>query len=226
MKRLSTLFLALICSAAVLTSCNNEPADQTATSKPAKSDPAASNGNQETRNYEPAFTEEERAARIARKEAIAREAEENRQNNPVLKEEYNLNSTYRYIDTAPEFSMFAKLIRASDMAKQMHGTQITLFAADDEAFAKVDQGMLHKLTDPDNKKALNDFIRASMCTHVVDEKSILTANEPKDFNGKKLNITNKGGVQVNGCKVTGKAIITRNGQILRVETPIGFPESL
>ncbi|MCB0761063.1 MAG: fasciclin domain-containing protein, partial [Flavobacteriales bacterium] len=165
MKRLSTLFLALICSAAVLTSCNNEPADQPATSKPAKSDPAASNGNQETRNYEPAFTEEERAARIARKEAIAREAEENRQNNPVLKEEYNLNSTYRYIDTAPEFSMFAKLIRASDMAKQMHGTQITLFAADDEAFAKVDQGMLHKLTDPDNKKALNDFIRASMCTH-------------------------------------------------------------
>jgi uncharacterized surface protein with fasciclin (FAS1) repeats len=156
MNRIITpLFLS---AALVLTmaSCNNNEAASVETT-PAK---------------EEASQAEELTARAERKRKIQEESERLKAENPVLATEYNTTSIYKYVTTAPEFSIFAKLLMASDMAKTCHNTNMTVFVPNDAAFANVDQGVFHLLFKPSKKDALNKFINNHICQQKLVPKKL------------------------------------------------------
>jgi uncharacterized surface protein with fasciclin (FAS1) repeats len=222
MNRIITpLFLS---AALVLTmaSCNNNEAASVETT-PAKEEASQAEGITSNR---PDFTPEELTARAERKRKIQEESERLKAENPVLATEYNTTSIYKYVTTAPEFSIFAKLLMASDMAKTCHNTNMTVFVPNDAAFANVDQGVFHLLFKPSKKDALNKFINNHICQPKVGAEKIGSATGLSDGNGNAFKVNNEGILSINGVEAVKHDINTNNGNIIQVRLPIGFPTSL
>ncbi len=221
MNRIITpLFLS---AALVLTmaSCNSNEAssvESTPVKEEAQTEGVASN--------RPDFTPEQLAARAERKRKIQEESERLKAENPVLATEYNTTSIYKYVTTAPEFSIFAKLLMASDLAKTCHNTNMTAFIPNDAAFDNVDQGVFHLLFKPSKKDALNKFINNHICQPAVSAEKIGTATGLSDGNGNAYKINNEGILSINGVEAVKHDINTKNGNIIQVRLPIGFPTSL
>lgn len=224
-RTITSIFLS---AALVLTlnSCNSNE-DSTLESTP-ESTPTkeAAPQAQEAAATQHTFTPEEIQARKERKESIQAESKRLREENPVLASEYNTTSVYKYVITSPEFSIFAKLLKASDLSKTMHGSKMTAFIPNNEAFSKVDQGILHKIFKPAKKDALNKFINNHICMPAIGVEKLGSAVGLSDGNGNEIKVSNETVLSVNGAEVIKKDITTKSGNIIQIKLPIGFPTSL
>ena len=134
------------------------------------------------------------------------------------------------VDTAVEagqFETLAAALDAADLVSTLKGAgPFTVFAPTDEAFAKLPDGTVEKLLEPENK----DQLTAILTYHVVPGKvmaaDVAEIDEAQTVNGKMIDIEVDGSsVKVNDATVTAADIAAANGVIHVIDTVILPPES-
>ena len=134
------------------------------------------------------------------------------------------------VDTAVEAGQFETLAAALDAAGLVSTLKgagpFTVFAPTDEAFAKLPDGTVEKLLEPENK----DQLTAILTYHVVPGKvmaaDVAEIDEAQTVNGKMIDIEVDGSsVKVNDATVTAADIAAANGVIHVIDTVILPPES-
>ena len=121
--------------------------------------------------------------------------------------------------SAGSFNTLVAAIKAAGLVETLQGTgPFTVFAATDEAFAKLPAGTVESLLKPENKQKLI----AILTYHVVPGK-IMAADvktmQVKTVNGQSLSIVvGKDGVTINNAKVVITDVATSNGVIHAIDT--------
>jgi uncharacterized surface protein with fasciclin (FAS1) repeats len=119
---------------------------------------------------------------------------------------------------AGQFTMLATVLQAAGLVETLESAgPFTVFAPTDEAFKKLPAGTLDALLkDPAKLKAV-------LLYHVVSgevlAKDVVKLKSAKSVEGSVLKIaTGKGGVMVDGAKVTATDILASNGVIHVIDT--------
>ena len=122
------------------------------------------------------------------------------------------------VDTAVAAGKFKTLVAAvtaADLGATLKGKgPFTVFAPNDDAFAKLPAGTVEELVKPENKAKL-----AAILTYHVMAGKVMAADitgkklEPATVNGKALHVDATAGVTVNGAKVVAADIDCTNGVI-------------
>lgn len=121
---------------------------------------------------------------------------------------------------APNLSTLVEAVTAADLAETLSGEgPFTVFAPDNDAFAKVDEAALADLLKPENK----DQLAAVLTYHVVP--GTLAADDLKDgdelttVNGEKLTVSVEGDtVKVGDATVTQADVFQSNGVAHVIDT--------
>jgi uncharacterized surface protein with fasciclin (FAS1) repeats len=125
------------------------------------------------------------------------------------------------VDTAKEAGGFSTLLTAAEkagMVEKLKGKgPYTLFAPNDEAFAKIPKDQLDKLLA--DKAQLKKVLSAHIVSGKVLAKDV-KPGEKKSVEGEMLKVTNTDGVKVNGAKVVKTDVLASNGVIHVVDTVI------
>jgi uncharacterized surface protein with fasciclin (FAS1) repeats len=127
------------------------------------------------------------------------------------------------VDTAVKVGSFDTLVtavKAAGLVETLKGKgPFTLFAPNDDAFAKLPKGTVESLLKPENKAKL-----ASILTyHVVSGKVMAgdiagKALEAKSVEGSELSINAAKGVMIDDAKVVKADIVASNGVIHVIDT--------
>jgi len=117
------------------------------------------------------------------------------------------------VDTAVNAGQFRVLVQALAAAGLVEALKgpgpFTVFAPDDEAFARLPEGTLETLLEPDNRAQLT----AILTYHVVAGELLLGSRRPATLEGGTLSITPSGAVKVNDATVLAADLRTSNGVI-------------
>jgi len=117
------------------------------------------------------------------------------------------------VETAAAAGQFKTLLAAAKAAGLVDALKgkgpLTVFAPNDEAFAKVPKGVIDELLKPENRETL----RAVLSYHVVPGKILLGEQAPATLDGRPLAIKTAGAFEVNGAKVVASDIAAANGVI-------------
>jgi uncharacterized surface protein with fasciclin (FAS1) repeats len=127
------------------------------------------------------------------------------------------------VDTAVAAGSFKTLVAAATAAGLVVTLKgagpFTVFAPNDEAFAKLPAGAVADLVKPENKAKL----AAILTLHVMASK-VMAADvtgkklSPASVNGEALHVNGTSGVTVNGAKVVSADIACTNGVIHVIDT--------
>ena len=126
------------------------------------------------------------------------------------------------VETAVNAGIFTTLVKAltaADLVETLKGTgPFTVFAPNDEAFAKIPSETISDLLKPENKEKL----KAVLTFHVVACK-VLSADAAKltaakTVNGQELKIDASNGVKINDAKVVTADVEATNGVIHIIDT--------
>lgn len=133
------------------------------------------------------------------------------------------------VDVASEAGTFNTLIAAAQAAGLVDALKgdgpITVFAPNDEAFAKLGENKINELLDPENK----DLLAAILSYHVVPGKlkaeKVLKAKTLDTLNGQRTEIAvNDDGAFIDGSKIIATDIKASNG-IIHVIDSVILPSS-
>ena len=122
------------------------------------------------------------------------------------------------VDTAVAAGLFntlAKALQAAGLVETLKGKgPFTVFAATDEAFAKLPAGTVEDLLKPENKEKLVSILTYHVVPGSVSSKKVATMTSAKTVNGKDVSIAAEGGtVKINDAKVIKADIKASNGVI-------------
>ncbi len=122
------------------------------------------------------------------------------------------------VDTALAAGQFKTLlaaVKAAGLVDALKGKgPLTVFAPNDEAFAKVPKSVLEELLKPENRETL----KAVLSYHVVQGKVLLGAQSLTTLEGRPLAIKTAGAFEVGGAKVVATDIVASNGIIHILDT--------
>ena len=126
----------------------------------------------------------------------------------------------------PSFSTLVAAVKAADLVETLKGKgPFTVFAPNDEAFAKLPKGTLTDLLKPENK----DRLVAILTYHVVPGKVMASDVKPGQVgtvNGAEITVkTQDGKVMVNNATVIKTDVETSNGVIHVIDQVILPPSS-
>jgi len=133
------------------------------------------------------------------------------------------------VDTAAEAGTFTTLLKAIDTAGLKDTLKgpgpFTVFAPNDEAFAKLPKGELDKLLK--NKKKLADLLNYHVVSGAAVKSSEAAAMPTaKTVNGAEIAIDASSGVKLNGvATVVSADIATTNGVIHVIDTVLTIPKA-
>ena len=117
------------------------------------------------------------------------------------------------VDTAVAAGQFKTLVaavKAAGLVEPLKGEgPLTVFAPNDEAFAKLPQGTVENLLRPENR----DQLRAVLSYHVVAGEIFLRTQSAATLQGQSLTIKTAGAFDVNGANVIAADIMASNGVI-------------
>jgi uncharacterized surface protein with fasciclin (FAS1) repeats len=117
------------------------------------------------------------------------------------------------VDTAVAAGQFKTLVaavKAAGLVDALKGKgPLTVFAPNDDAFAKLPKGTVEDLLKPENR----DRLTAVLTFHVVPGKILLGAQSPATLEGQPLVIKTGGAFEVNGAKVIATDMAASNGVI-------------
>jgi uncharacterized surface protein with fasciclin (FAS1) repeats len=117
------------------------------------------------------------------------------------------------VDTAVAAGKFKTLVaavKAAGLVDSLKGKgPLTVFAPTDEAFARLPEGTVEELLQPENREKLI----AVLSYHVVSGKILLGSRSLKTLQGQSLTIKPAGSFEVNGSNVIASDIATSNGVI-------------
>jgi uncharacterized surface protein with fasciclin (FAS1) repeats len=129
--------------------------------------------------------------------------------------------------TAGQFKTLAAALGAAGLADTLKGGSFTVFAPNDEAFAKLPVGTVENLLKPENKDQLTAILTYHVVPGKVTAADVVKLKETKTVNGKMLNITVRGdAVMLNDAKVTATDIAASNGVIHVIDRVILPPKEL
>jgi uncharacterized surface protein with fasciclin (FAS1) repeats len=115
---------------------------------------------------------------------------------------------------AGQFKTLAAALGAAGLADTLKGGSFTVFAPNDEAFAKLPVGTVENLLKPENKDQLTAILTYHVVPGKVTAADVVKLKKTKTVNGKMLNITVRGdAVMLNDAKVTATDIAASNGVI-------------
>jgi uncharacterized surface protein with fasciclin (FAS1) repeats len=127
------------------------------------------------------------------------------------------------VDTAVENGSFTTLVAAVQAAGLVDALKadgpLTVFAPTDEAFAKLPEGTVESLLEPENL----DQLRAILTYHVVSGQvmaaSVTDGLEAASLNGQTLTFTvDENGASVGGANIVATDVATSNGVIHVIDT--------
>ncbi len=128
------------------------------------------------------------------------------------------------VDTAIAAGNFNTLVAAVKAAGLVEALKsegpLTVFAPNDEAFAKLPAGTVEELLKPENR----DRLVAVLSYHVVSGEILLAARSPQTLEGRSLAIRTSGPFEVNGANVIASDIAASNGVIHAIDTVLLPPE--
>ncbi len=132
---------------------------------------------------------------------------------------------------AGQFKTLVTALQAAELVDALKGKgPFTVFAPNDEAFAKVPKETLEELLKPENKEKL----RSILLYHVVagkylaaDVKKLKSGTQVETLlKGKKVTITRKrDGIYINDAKVIKTDVLAKNGVIHVIDKVILPPEN-
>ena len=132
------------------------------------------------------------------------------------------------VDTAISTGTFNTLVAAVKAAGLVETLKsdgpFTVFAPNDEAFAKLPQEKLNALLK--DKKALTKVLTYHVVPGKVMSSDVANLKTAKTVEGQALSISSKDGVQINNANVIMTDIITTNGVIHVVDTVILPPDMM
>ncbi len=117
------------------------------------------------------------------------------------------------VDTAVAAGQFKTLVAAVEAAGLVESLKsegpLTVFAPNDQAFAKLPNTTLEELLQPENR----DKLRAILTYHVVPGKILLGSQSFKTLQGQSISIEPAMPVKINGVKILATDIMASNGVI-------------
>ena len=127
-------------------------------------------------------------------------------------------STKDIVDTAVSngsFKTLATALTAAGLVDTLKGDgPFTVFAPNDEAFAKLPKGTVETLLKPENKGKLTDILTYHVVSGAVPAKVAVTLKKANAVNKKTINVSKKdGGLFLNKSKVIATDIKASNGII-------------
>ena len=127
------------------------------------------------------------------------------------------------VDTAVaagQFNTLAAALDAADLITTLKGDgPFTVFAPTDEAFAKLTEGTVASLLDPENRDQLVAVLTYHVVAGEVMAKDVVNLNEATTVNGADISIqVMDGKVHINNATVIAADVATSNGVIHIVDT--------
>jgi len=124
------------------------------------------------------------------------------------------NDIVAVASSAGIFNTLVAAVKAGDLVKTLQGPgPFTVFAPNDEAFAKLPKGTVEDLIKPENKAKLTGILTYHVVAGKVMAADVKTM-KAKTVNGQELDIkVADGHVTVNQAKVTKTDIAASNGVI-------------
>ena len=126
------------------------------------------------------------------------------------------------VDTAVAAGSFKNLVAAvtaADLGATLKSEgPFTVFAPNDDAFAKLPAGTVDELIKPENKAKLAAILTLHVLSGKVMSSDITGPITPTSVNGETLSIETANGVTVNGAKVVAADIEASNGVIHVIDT--------
>jgi len=132
------------------------------------------------------------------------------------------------VDTAAaagDFNTLVEAVKAAGLVQTLKGEgPYTLFAPTDAAFAKLPEGTLDSLLEPENKAKLAGILTYHVVAGKVMAADVVTMTEAKTVNGQMLKIsTTDGKVTVDEANVVKTDIECSNG-VIHVIDAVVLPE--
>ncbi|MHA2314474.1 MAG: fasciclin domain-containing protein [Candidatus Hermodarchaeia archaeon] len=119
--------------------------------------------------------------------------------------------------SAGSFKTLVKAVQAADLVGTLSGEgPFTVFAPDDNAFAKLPAGTVESLLKDIPK--LKDILTYHVVAGKVMAADVAGLTSAKTVQGKEVSIDTKDGVKVNEAKVTKADVETDNGVIHVIDT--------
>jgi transforming growth factor-beta-induced protein len=128
------------------------------------------------------------------------------------------------VDTAVENGSFKTLVtavKAAGLVDTLKGDgPFTVFAPTDEAFAKLPEGTVEKLLQPENKKQLVAILTYHVVPGKVTAKQVVGLSGATTVNGQRIDISTEQGVKVDGANVVATDVQCSNGIIHVIDSVI------
>jgi uncharacterized surface protein with fasciclin (FAS1) repeats len=129
------------------------------------------------------------------------------------------------VDTAVAAGSFKTLVAAvtaAGLVETLKGAgPFTVFAPNDDAFAKLPAGTVAELVKPENKAKLTSILTLHVMAGKVMAADVSGKKlSPKSVQGEELHVDGTNGVTVNGAKVVSADIACSNGVIHVIDTVI------
>lgn len=126
----------------------------------------------------------------------------------------NTNDIVAVASSAGIFNTLVAAVKAADLVKTLQGPgPFTVFAPNDEAFAKLPKGTVEDLLKPENKAKLTGILTYHVVAGKVMAADVKTM-KAKTVNGQELDIkVADGDVTVNRAKVIKTDVAASNGVI-------------
>ncbi|WP_391556719.1 fasciclin domain-containing protein [Rosistilla ulvae] len=117
--------------------------------------------------------------------------------------------------SAKKFSTLVAAVKAAGLVETLKGDgPFTVFAPNDEAFAKLPQGTIADLLKPENKAKLTAILTYHVVPGKVMAADVVGVKSAKTVNGKEVSVTVEGNtVMIDQSKVIATDIVTSNGVI-------------
>ena len=127
---------------------------------------------------------------------------------------------------APDLALRIAALQAADLVSTLEGASpFTVFAPNDDAFAKLPAGTVENLLKPENKAKLQEILKYHVVSGNVMAKDVVSLTSAKTVAGTSLAIAVKGDtVMVDDAKVVKADIACSNG-VLHVLDRVVLPKS-
>jgi len=122
--------------------------------------------------------------------------------------------------SAGSFKTLAAALTAAGLVETLKGQgPFTVFAPTDEAFAKLPDGTVKSLLQPENKQKLTSILTYHVVAGNVKAADVIKLSSAKTLNGQSVTIKVVGGnVLINGATVIKADITATNGTIHVIDT--------
>jgi len=119
------------------------------------------------------------------------------------------------------FTTLAKLVQAADMDRAFENSvSLTLLAPTDDAFAKLPEGTLERLLDPENKEELVAVLSNHVLPEVYRSVDLLDGDKAPTLSGYLLQISKDQDLKLSNATVTTADIDASNGVVHIVDQVI------